>query len=125
MMWSVINPRRQEENQQYVRSFITGYNLLIGNDLYLFYNERADNVERLRKKEKLKWINMPGDHSEPVIVKVNSEGDIKYRSLKGEKRYHVPNTGVLIGQRNFYLIHSKSNYDRFVVGKSGKGILDF
>lgn len=125
MMWSVTNPRRQEENQQFVRSFITGYNQLIGNDLYLFYNERADNVERLRKKEKLKWINMPGDHSEPVIAKINGEGDIKYRSLKGEKRYHVPNTGVLLGQRNFYLIHSKSNYDRFMVGKSGKEILDF
>lgn len=125
MIWSVTNPRRQEENQQYVRSFITGYNLLIGNDLYLFYNERADNVERLRKKEKLKRTNMPGDHSEPVIAKVNREGDIKYRSLKGEKRYHVPNTGVLVGNKNLYLIHSKSNYDRFRIGKSGIGVLKF
>ncbi|MFT6334002.1 MAG: hypothetical protein ACJATI_000734 [Halioglobus sp.] len=125
MMWSVTNPRRQEENQQYVRSFITGYNQLIGSDLYLFYNERADNVERLRKKDKLKWTNMPGDQSEPVIVRVNSEGDIKYRSLKGEKRYHVPKTGVLVGQQNFYLIHSKSNYDKYMIGKTNGTVLDF
>ncbi len=125
MMWSAVNPRRQEENQQVVRSFITGYNQLIGNDLYLFYNERADNVERLRKKEKLKWTNMPGDHSEPVIAKINSEGDLVYRSFKGEKRYHVPNTGVLAGDKNFYLLYSKSNFDKCVIGKIGIDVLDF
>lgn len=125
MIWSVTNPRRQDERERYVRSFISGYNQLIGNDLFLFYNEKPDNVERLRKKEKLKWTNMPGDTSEPMIAKINGEGDIKYRSLKGEKRYHVPNTGVLVGEQNLYLIHSKSNFDEFKIGKAGKEILNF
>jgi len=125
MMWSVTNPRRQDENDRYIRSFISGYNKLIGSDLFLFYNERPDNVERIRKKEKLKWTNMPGDTSEPMIVRINTEGEIKYRSLKGEKRYHVPNTGVLVGNQNLYMIHSKSNFDEFKVGKAAIDILRF
>lgn len=125
MLWSVTNPRRQEENQQYVRGFIRGHHQVEGNDLYLFYNERPENVERLRKREDLKSTNMPGDQSEPMMVRVNSEGDIKYRSIKGEKRYHVPNTGVLIGEVNLYFIHSKSNFDKFMIGKAGREILQF
>ena len=125
MNWAVTNPRRQDENERYVRSFITGYHQLIGNDLFLFYNERPDNVEKLRKKEKLKWTNMPGDTSEPMIARVNSAGEIKYRSLRGEKKYHVPNTGVLVGNQNLYLIHSRSNFDKFMIGKAGKEILNF
>lgn len=125
MIWTVTNPRRQEENQRFVRSFIKGYAQLVGQDLYLFYNESPENVERLRRREKLKRTDIPGDTSEPMIAKVTTNGDITYRSLRGEKRFHIPNTGVLIGKKNIYFIHSRSNFDEYRIGKGNIDILNF
>jgi len=125
MMWSVTNPRRHEENREYIRSFIQGYHQVIGHDLYLFYNERPENMERIRRKEKLKWANIPGDTTEPTFARINQDGEISYRSINGERRYHIPKSGVLVGQNNIYLIHSRSNFDDFKIGKSSIGLIDF
>jgi hypothetical protein len=125
MMWVVTNPRRQEENQQFVRSFIRGYIELRDDNLHMFYNESPDNVERIRRREKLKRTDVPGDTTEPMMAKVNSSGEISYRSLRGERRFHVPYSGVLIGAKNFYLIHSRSNFNEYRIGKSSLDILDF
>ena len=124
-LWTVTNPRRQEENQRFIRSFIKGYIQLVDQDLYLFYNESPGNVERVRGREKLKRTDMPGDTSEPMIARVGLNGTIKYRSLRGEKRFHIPNTGVLIGAQTLYLIHSRSNFDEYRIGKGSINILDF
>ncbi len=125
MMWSVTNPRRHEENREFIRSFIQGSYQIIGNDLYLFYNERPENMERIRRKEKLRRTFIPGDVSEPTFARINEEGEIRYRSINGERRYHVPKTGILVGKNNFYLIHSKSNFDNFRIGKSSIDLIDF
>lgn len=125
VQWITTNPRRQRDNNVDIRYFITGSYHLLNDNLYLIYNERLDNVERLVERKKLKTTDVPGDTTMPMIAKIDKEGKITYRFVNGEKRYHIPNTGVLIGQNDIYMINQRRDFDEFYLGVSGINLLDF
>ena len=124
MSWITTNQRKQHDNDEYIGEFIIGHHQLFNDNLYLIYNERPVNIDRLRKKDKLKTTDVPGDSVEPTIVKINQEGDIKYKTIQGEKNFYIGKSGILIDENGLNLISSKSFYSKYKIGKVDKSILD-
>lgn len=127
VQWVTTNRRRQNDNAQDIRYFISGSYHLFDKSLYLVYNERLENIERLdsRKNKKLKSTDVPGDTTMPIVVRVDNQGKLSYRFLNGEKKYHVPNTGILIGKEAVFIINQRRDFDELFFGVSDLKMLDF
>jgi hypothetical protein len=125
IMWTTVNPREQEDDDTYSRYFITGQSELIANKLFLIYNEREENVLRIRRKEDLKRTDIPGDRTSITIARVNSMGEIEYKVMEEEDYYHLPENGFLLGTNAAYFFYHHKNYRKFYVGKTAMSILDF
>ena len=124
-LWSVVNPREQEDNDAYSRYFITGQYEVFNNDLICIYNEREENLIRVRRNENLKRADIPGDRTAIAIAKVSSGGDIKYNLFEEENYFHLPENGTLIGNQSLYLFNHHKGYKKFFLGKLPLEILNF
>lgn len=124
-LWTIVNDRENEDDNEYSRYFITGQYELVNNDLYLIYNEREENMIRIRRKENLKRTDIPGDQTAVTIARINSFGEIQYQLLDQENHFHLPEEGAFIGKESIYLFKHHKNLRRFYVGNADKQILDF
>lgn len=122
--WMVTNKRRQSDNEEYLQPFIKGSSHVVGDDLYFIYNERPINLERMRNREKLKRADVPGDHTDPTFAKITSDGEISYRSVIGEKRYYISDQSAFISPEGVFLVASRSNLSKCMIGRIDRSILE-
>ncbi len=125
ILWTKVNPREHEDDNTFSRYFITGQMEIINNNLVFVYNEREENILKIRRKERLKRTDIPGDRTAITIARLNPDGDLQYNIIGQEDYYHLPQRGVLLGNNTVYFFHHHKNYKKFSVGKSDTSILDF
>lgn len=123
--WTAVNHRIQEDDNRYSRYFITGQMELVNNELVLIYNEREENLIKIRRKENLKRTDIPGDRTSITMAKVNANGEIKHINFGEEDYYHLPENGALISNNSIYFFNHHKNYKKFLVGKSNLSLIDF
>ncbi len=125
ILWTRVNQREHEDDNTFSRYFITGQAELIKNNLVFIYNEREENILKIRRKENLKRTDIPGDRTAITFVRVNSDGEMEYKILEEENYFHLPEKGVFMGNNSVYFFNHHKNYKKFYVGKSSTSILDF
>lgn len=125
ILWTAVNRRQQEDDNTYSRYFITGQVELVKNNLVFIYNEREENIQRLRRKDKVKQTDIPGDRTAITLARVNPDGDLQYIVTEEEDYYHLPERGSFIGTNSVYFFNHHKNYKKFVVGKSPISLLNF
>jgi len=125
ILWTAVNRREQEDDNTFSRYFITGQVELVKKNLVFIYNEREENIQRLRRKEKVKRTDIPGDRTAITLARVNPAGDLQYIVMEEENYYHLPEKGSLIGNNSVYFFNHHKNYKKFVVGKSPLSIFNF
>ena len=125
IQWTTVNNRRQEDDDYYSRYFITGQHELMNGDLFLIYNEREENLLRMRRKEDIKRADIPGDNTSITVARITSTGDQRIQALDEENKYHLPEQGAFIGNTSLYLFNHHRNYRKFYVGKADLSLLDF
>lgn len=125
ILWTTVNIREQEDEDTYSRYFITGQIELIKNNLLLIYNEREENIQRIRRKDKIKRTDIPGDKTAITIAKINPTGKLQYQVLNEENYHHLPINGVHFGIESIYYFNHHKNYKKFFVGKSSISLIDF
>ena len=122
ILWTAVNPRRHEDDNTYSRYFISGQIELINNNLVLIYNEREENIVRIRRKENLKRTDIPGDRTSITLATIDSNGGINYQVLEDEDHFHLPERGAFYNNKRLYFLNHHKNYKRFVAGMT---TLDF
>ena len=125
ILWTAVNPRQHEDNDTYSRYFITGQVDLVNNNLVFIYNEREENIQKIRRKDGVKRTDVPGDRTATTLVLVTTDGDLEYKVLDEEDYYHIPEKGAFIGRKSIYFFNHHKNYRKFLAGKSDLSILDF
>jgi len=125
ILWTRVNQREHEDDNTYSRYFITGQVELFKNKLVFIYNEREENLQRIRQREKLKRTDIPGDRTAITLARVNSDGDLQYDVLDVEDHFHLPEKGAFLGKDQMYFFNHHKNYKKFYVGKTAASILDF
>jgi hypothetical protein len=120
-----VNEREQEDDNTYSRYFITGQIEIMNNNLLLIYNEREENILRIRRKDNLKRTDIPGDKTAITVAMINPMGNLQYKVLSEENYFHLPTNGVLIGMDSIYYFSHHKNYKDFYVGKSSISLFDF
>ena len=93
--------------------------------MYLIYNEREENLLRVRRNEDIKRADIPGDRTSITVARVNSTGDMRFQALDEENKFHLPERGALFGEKSLYIFNHHENYKKFYVGKADLTILDF
>ncbi|MDF1695102.1 MAG: hypothetical protein P1U56_04695 [Saprospiraceae bacterium] len=117
-LWTAINPREHEDDNTFSRYFITGQMELINNNLVFLYNEREENIVRIRRKENLKRTDIPGDRTAITMAVINSNGELMYHVIDEEDHFHIPERGAFISNDDIYFLYHHKNYKRFKVGVS-------
>jgi len=116
LLWSTTNRRRQVNEGEYINEFARGKWFVQGSSLYLVYNERTVNMERMKSKEKLKRTDVPGDNTEVVICEIDGQGKAVYESLPQEKRMYASELGVFPSKDQLIFMISNSGKNRHRIG---------
>ena len=125
VQWIKVNPREHEDDNYHSRYFITGQMEVIGNTLYMVYNEREENIIKIRRKDDIKRTDIPGDQTVITMVSVGPEGVMNYSSVGREDHFHLPEQGFLAGENDLFFFYHHRNYRKFYAGKSSKELLNF
>jgi len=123
-IWTAVNKRRQKELQSEIQGHYKHSVHLQGNELYLLYNETPDNIDRLRKREKLKRTTVSNTNTEPLLARISPDGKISYRSTTNDRRFHINDRSAILMSDGLYMLSLKSNYSRYKVGKADLSILE-
>jgi len=124
-MWTTVNPREQEDDNEYSRYFITGQYEIVDNMLVFIYNERQENIIKVRRNEDIKRTDIPGDRTMITMARVSSLGDIRYMAIGEEDDFHLPEKGVFVGDEKVYFFYQHRNMKNFFTGIASKEILEF
>lgn len=125
ILWTKVNPREHEDDNIFSRYFITGQIEVFKGNLVLLYNEREENILKIRRKENLNRTDIPGDRTSITFVRISPEGDLEYHVIGEEDYYHLPENGTFLGYESVYFFNHHKNYKKFFVGKSSISILDY
>jgi len=125
ILWTAVNPRENEDDNTFSRYFITGQMELVKNNLVLLYNEREENILKIRRKDKLNRTDIPGDRTAITLARINPDGDIAYKVIDEEDYFHLPERGTLIGTNSVYFFNHHKNLKKFHLGKASNAILEF
>lgn len=125
IQWTTVNPREHEDDNTHSRYFITGQAELVNNNLVFIYNEREENILKIRRNEDIKRTDIPGDRTSITLTRINPNGDIQYKVMNEEDHFHLSERGAFIGKSSVYFFNHHKNYKDFFVGKSSISILGF
>jgi len=122
--WTAVNKRRQSERENEIQAHNKHTVHLDSDDLFLIYNETPDNLERLRKRDKLKRTAVNNNNTEPTVARITPSGRISYRSVANERRFMINNNSVMVTPSGLHILSNRNNYSRYKVGVADLSILE-
>lgn len=114
--WTVVNPRRQSDYDDYEYFTFGNLSLYKGN-LFMVYNESLDNHSRVRIGKAPKTVWFPRQRTTVTMVKITPRGVMSDQLLSSEDHYYVPYQGFYINHDELILLKMKKNYKQFNLGR--------
>ncbi len=90
---------------------------ILDNNLFMFYNERYDNFERMKNNKRLKDMEVSRTRSVSAIASVNNKGDVFINPLDSKDNMYLSPNGVLLDNYKLYFIKQSSDLSYYQVGK--------
>lgn len=117
LMWIAVNPRDNSQMIDNLSPFMISTQFFLNENLYIVYNDKIENLERIRSGNKIKGANVPGDKVVPVVGRIDKMGRVDYISLDTEEeKSYVPYGGVFVGNSDLYFVRSR-NFRDMKIGK--------
>ena len=116
MMWMANNPRRVEDQDE-TEYFSFGNIHLHDNGLLFLYNERPDNIARIKQNERPKQLNLPRGRGSVTMVRISDTGRITYDIVGDRDNFHIPTQGSLLTGNTISTLAVQRGYSRFKIGQ--------
>lgn len=116
MLWMANNPRNQEDRDE-LEYFSFGNIHMYDNGLLFLYNDRPDNLARMKENKNPKQLTLPRGKGTVMLVRISDKGRITYDIVSDNDNFHIPYEGSLMTGNSISTIAIRQGYRKFKIGE--------